>query len=65
MSIFDVVSNVVKAGVAVVVTPVALATDFVTLPSSALNGRGPFPRTGKMLDAAGDAITAAVKPGDK
>lgn len=49
--------------VAVVVTPVALVADVITLPASALDHRREaFGRTEAMLKAAGDATTEAVKP---
>jgi hypothetical protein len=59
---FDILANVVKAGVAVVASPVALVADIVTLPSTALDGKPAFGRTGKMLGAAGDCISEAVRP---
>jgi hypothetical protein len=63
MSIFNTLTNVVKAGVAVAVSPIALAADIVTLPGSACDpNAGPFDRTGKMLNAAGRCITEAIKP---
>lgn len=59
---FSMLSNIAKATVAVVVSPVALAVDIVTLPASSCDfNRGPFDRTEKMLDAAGKAISDAVK----
>lgn len=59
---FSLLSNIAKATVAVAVAPVALAVDIVTLPASADDfNRGAFDRTEKMLDAAGKAITDAVK----
>lgn len=59
---FDILTNVVKAGLAVVASPVALVADLATLPSSSFDGKPPFGRTGKLLGTAGDCITAAVKP---
>lgn len=54
--------NVLKACLAIAVSPVALVADLVTLPSSAWDDRAPFGRTGRMLDAAGRCITAATNP---
>lgn len=60
---FSMLSNLTKAAVAVVVTPVALVADVITLPASALDHRREaFGRTEAMLKAAGDATTEAVKP---
>jgi hypothetical protein len=61
MSLLNVFTNIVKAGVAVVGAPVALVADVVTLPSSAYDDRHPFERTGKMLNAAGRCISQATK----
>lgn len=62
MSIFDALTNVAKAGIAVAASPVALVADIVTLPAAAYDDKPPFGRTGKMLNAAGKCITEAVKP---
>lgn len=59
---FGTLANVVKAGVALAASPVALVADIVTLPSTAYDGKPAFGRTGKMLDAAGSCISEAVKP---
>ncbi len=56
-------TNLLKAAVAVVVTPVAIVADILTLPASSLDPyRGPFDRTAKRLEQAGEALDAAVKP---
>lgn len=61
MSLFSSLTNVVKAGIAVTVSPVALVADIVTLPGSAVDNKPPFARTAKMLNAAGECISQAVK----
>lgn len=54
--------NLLKAAVAVVVTPVALAVDIVTLPATAeKRGVGPFDRTAKCLNSAGKNVAEAIK----
>jgi len=54
--------NLVKAGVAVVVSPVALVVDVVTLPATAFEvGRPAFWRTEKLLSVAGENIIKAVE----
>jgi hypothetical protein len=59
---FNILSSLTKAAVAVVATPVALAVDVLTLPASSMDPhRGPFDRTEEMLDAVGKNISAAVK----
>lgn len=63
MSIFNALTNVVKAGVAAVAVPVAAVVDVVTLPGSACDPKGkPFDRTAKMAKAVGDCVSEAVKP---
>lgn len=63
MSLFNVLTNVTKAAVAVAAAPVALVADVVTIPASSLDHRrGVFDRTGSMLKAAGDCLQEAVKP---
>jgi hypothetical protein len=53
--------KLLKAAVAVTLSPVALVVDIVTLPASAEDYRkGPFDRTGALLKAAGENITDAV-----
>lgn len=58
--------NLLKAAVAVVVSPVAVVADVVMfIPDSCSHDPKrdtPFSRTGALLGAAGDAITEAVKP---
>lgn len=60
---FSMLTNLAKAAVSVVAAPVALVVDVVTLPACAYSDsdRGPFGRTGAMLDSAGDALKEAVK----
>lgn len=62
MGLFNCLTNVVKAGVAVAAAPVAAAADLVTLPGSALDNKPPFGRTAKMLNAVGKCMTEATKP---
>jgi len=63
MGLFDALTNVTKAVVAVAVSPMALAVDIVTLPASADDfNKGPFDRTGKLLSTAGECISKAVEP---
>lgn len=62
MSLFNLLTNVTKAAVAVAASPVALVVDVVTLPASAIDGDDAFGRTGRMLGAASDAMKEAVKP---
>lgn len=60
---FKLLSNLAKAAVAVAVTPVAAAVDFVTLPDSACDpSRGMFDRTTRKLQQAADALDEAVTP---
>jgi hypothetical protein len=59
MSIF---TNLTKACIGVIAAPVMVMADVLTLPSSAMDGRGPFDRTAKTLGAAGDALAEAIKP---
>jgi hypothetical protein len=63
-SLWNCLTNVSKAGVAVAASPVALVADLVTLPASACDNKPAFGRTGKMLNAAGACITKAVEPTD-
>ena len=57
---FSFITSIAKAATAVVVAPVALVVDVVTLPSTALEGKPAFGRTGSMLDAVGSNIKDAV-----
>lgn len=60
---FNVLTNLTKAAVAVAVTPVALVADIVTLPASAEDPRrGPFDNTAGTLGAALDNLKEAIKP---
>lgn len=58
---FSMLTNIAKAAVSVVAAPVALVVDVITLPSTAMEGKDPFARTGAILNSAGNAINAAVK----
>jgi hypothetical protein len=58
---FGMLTNLSKAIVSVAIAPVALVVDIVTLPASAENNSGPFDRTTKLLDNAGECIKEAVK----
>lgn len=55
-------SNLLKAVVGVVVTPVSIVADIVTLPSTAYENKGPFDRTAKTLNQVSAAIDAALTP---
>lgn len=58
---FDTLTKLTKAAVAVTLSPVALAVDIVTLPVSAENGDEPFKRTEKLLSSAGENVSKALK----
>lgn len=60
--LLGILTNVIKAGVAVAASPAAIVADLATLPSSAYNDRAPFARTGKLFGAAGRCMAEAVKP---
>lgn len=62
MGLFNALTNVAKAGIAVVASPAAMVADFVTLPSSAYDNKHPFHRTGRMFDAAAKCMAEATKP---
>ena len=62
---FSMFSNLAKAAVAVVVTPVALVVDVVSLPSTSESGKPAFGKTSAMLSAAGAAISEALEPARK
>jgi hypothetical protein len=51
---------IIKAVVAVAVSPVALVVDIVTLPASAFDNKDAFHRTGALLKSAGDNVMKAV-----
>ena len=54
--------NLLKAATAVVLTPIALVVDIVTLPESSCDIRkGAFDRTSALLDAAGKNVMDAVE----
>jgi hypothetical protein len=58
---FGMLRNLIKAAVAVTLTPGAIVADIVTLPSSAYRGDGnPFWRTGALLNAAGKSVSKAI-----
>jgi hypothetical protein len=58
----NILTNVLKAVVAVAAAPVVVIADLATLPASAHAGRGPFERTGGVLRTAGKALDAAIRP---
>jgi len=60
---FDMITSIAKAAVGVVVAPVSLMVDVVTLPDSALDGKGPFDRTEKTLKSVVQNLDDAVSPG--
>lgn len=62
---FDLLTNTIKAAVAVAVSPVDMVVDVVTLPSTALEGKHAFGRTAKRFQQAAEAIDAAVSPNGK
>lgn len=60
---FNTLSNLAKAAVATVLTPVAVVADVLTLPASSMDPhRGPFDRTEAMLKSAGECFQEAIKP---
>ncbi|CAA2106065.1 hypothetical protein [Variovorax paradoxus] len=56
------ITNLAKAAVSLASAPLVAVADLATLPSSALDGRGPFDRTAEVLKKAGRALEAAVVP---
>lgn len=56
--------NLLKAAVAVTLSPVALVVDIVTLPASAEADNGAFDRTAVLLKSAGENVRQAVKSED-
>lgn len=63
---FGMLTNLTKAAVAVVVAPVAVVADIVTLPESSCDlNRGPFDKTAAVLNAAKAAFDVAVEPDRK
>jgi hypothetical protein len=61
--VFNILTNLTKAEAAVVLTPVAVVADIVTLPASVdTPGAHPFGKTGALLGAAANAANEAVKP---
>lgn len=58
----NVLTNILKAVVAVAAAPVVVIADVATLPASAHAGRGPFDKTADVLRTAGKALDAAIKP---
>jgi hypothetical protein len=56
-------ANLLKAAIGVVVSPVAIVVDLLTLPASSMDPhRGPFDRTDKILTAVGRCVRNAVEP---
>jgi len=58
---FGLLENLLKATVAVVVTPVALVADIVSIPFDSSSNTEVFSRTSGLLDDAGKALKEAVK----
>jgi hypothetical protein len=58
---FSIITNLTKAAVAVVATPVALVVDVVKLPVTAFEDRDPFTNTSKMLNSVGKSVSKAVE----
>lgn len=56
-----ILTNLLKAVVAVAAAPVVVIADLATLPASAHAGRGPFDKTAGVLRTAGKALDAAIK----
>lgn len=56
------ITNLAKAAASLASAPIVAVADLATLPSSALDGRGPFDRTAEALKKAGEALDAAVAP---
>lgn len=52
--------NLLKAAVAVVVSPVAVVVDVVTLPATAFERKDAFHRTASLLSSSGKNIMKAV-----
>lgn len=62
----NMLTNLTKAAVSVVLAPVALVVDLVTLPASSMSPyRGVFDRTRDLLANAGDCVIAAITPDQK
>lgn len=55
--------NLLKAAIAVSLTPVAFVADVMTLPASAFRDDHPFGMTGALLKAAGENVSKAVAMG--
>jgi hypothetical protein len=61
---FSILTNLTKAAVAVVVSPVALVVDVVDvvrLPATAYYDRNPFENTSKVLSSAGKSVMKAIE----
>ena len=56
------IGNLMKAGISIAVTPVAVLVDIATLPASAYNDEEPFKRTGQQIKNAGRCLNEATKP---
>ena len=60
---FGLIENLTKATVSVVLTPVAIVADIVTLPASAERGDDhPFGMTEELLTNAGKCVKQAINP---
>lgn len=60
---FGILSNLTKAVVGVVVAPVALAIDIVSLPKDACDNNDAFSRTESVLNSVGQNVKDAIDPG--
>lgn len=59
---FNMLTKLTKAAVAVTLAPVALVVDIVTLPASAESlTRGPFDRTAKLLESAAKNVSESIE----
>lgn len=54
--------NLFKAALNVAATPIAIVTDVVKLPVTALDNRSPFANTEKRLTNAGKCLDKALDP---
>lgn len=60
---FSIINDLAKAAVGVVLTPVAIVADIVTLPSSAEDPqRGAFDHTEAVIDSVAKNLKNAVSP---
>ena len=58
----NMLTNLLKAGVAVAISPAALVADLAKLPANAYDNRPLFRHTGSVLGTAGECAKEAIKP---